>query len=137
ELTVRDYYRNFYRPALAQQPEWTFPATDGYPPDHPLFPETTALMRVIDTLRPRFLCSLHNSASGGAFLVLSRLVPELAEALPAIASRHGVPLASQPTDCIRWPKVAHGVWLMPPIESVIPTKTANPGPRRHGASSAH
>ncbi|TKA13058.1 M14 family metallopeptidase [Actinacidiphila oryziradicis] len=47
-LTLPTYLHHFHRPALAHQPEWTFPLPLAPAP----LPETRALMRLIDALRP-------------------------------------------------------------------------------------
>ena len=66
-FTLRRYIRGFYRPPGNKQVEWTFPINiRGAKFDDPL-PETQALMQLIDSLKPRFLFSLHNSAFGGAY----------------------------------------------------------------------
>ena len=68
---LRHYHRNFYRPRMQEQVEWTFPTeykTLRF--DQPL-PETRALMRCIDELQPRFLFSLHNAEFGGVFYYVS------------------------------------------------------------------
>ncbi|MCY4010384.1 MAG: M14 family zinc carboxypeptidase [Anaerolineaceae bacterium] len=68
---LRNYHRDFYRPRMPEQVEWTFPIdykTLHF--DQPL-PETRALMRCIDELQPRFLYSLHNAEFGGVYYYIS------------------------------------------------------------------
>lgn len=69
--TLRGYYRRFYRPAFAAQPE--FPPVMSDP--RPVMPESEALVRLIDELRPVVQFSLHGVEVGGSFLQLTRAVP--------------------------------------------------------------
>lgn len=112
-FTVAHHHRHFYRPALADQPEWTFPVDAGAKHfDRPL-PETRALMRVIDDLRPGFLFSLHNADFGGAYFQISRPLPGLAGELAALAVSHGVPLDLAPIDTVGYEVAGPGVTLLP------------------------
>lgn len=91
-FTLRRYIRGFYRPPGNKQVEWTFPINiRGAKFDDPL-PETRALMQLIDSLKPRFLFSLHNSAFGGAYWYLTDNIPELCAQLEHAATRQGIPL---------------------------------------------
>ncbi|RZQ61198.1 M14 family zinc carboxypeptidase [Amycolatopsis suaedae] len=86
------YSRHFYRPAMAEQVEWTFPLfTEDYVFDRCL-PETQALMRLIDATRPAFVYSLHNGEFNGCFYYLSRDVSGLAGRLADLATAEGIPL---------------------------------------------
>ena len=70
--TVTNYARHFFRPAPFDQVEWTFPVEyKDLRFDRPL-PETQALMRVIDEVKPRFLYSLHNAGFGGVYYYVTR-----------------------------------------------------------------
>ncbi|MGH3390492.1 MAG: M14 family zinc carboxypeptidase [Actinomadura sp.] len=135
-LDISTYHRNFFRPAFMDQPEWMFPmgrgATSGLEP----LPETRALMRVIDRVRPYMQFSLHNSDFGGAYFILNRAHPDLAEPLKATAEQHGIPLETDPTDADGWPRLGSGVSVMAPATSAIPA-AENGAARRHGASSGH
>ena len=74
---LRNYHRDFYRPPMQEQVEWTFPVdykTLNF--DQPL-PETRTIMRCIDELKPRFLFSLHNAEFGGVFYYISEDSPLL------------------------------------------------------------
>ncbi|WP_168200553.1 M14 family zinc carboxypeptidase [Allokutzneria sp. NRRL B-24872] len=84
--------RNFYRPAMDEQVEWTFPKLDepGYF-DRPL-PETAALARVIDEVRPALISSLHNGEYGGVFTYVSTVDEALTAALGEVPGWFGVPL---------------------------------------------
>lgn len=129
--TIQNYHQHFYRPAFVDQPEWTFPVLDERAYFDRMLPETEALARVIDELRPCFQYSLHNADFGGVFFILSR---ELAVSrdLAAVAAHLDVPLSLGPVDTMGWPEAGPGVYLMPPAEALVGTD----GPR-HGGSSTH
>jgi len=66
-FTITNYATHFYRPAGHQQVEWNFPIkykTLDY--DSPI-PETRALMRMIEEIKPVFMFSLHNAGFGGVY----------------------------------------------------------------------
>lgn len=91
-FTRSHYARHFYRPATEDQVEWTFPFSYKRAYFDRVLPETLALMRLIDALRPDLLCSLHNAESGGVYYYLSRPTPGLYPALHAIPAQLGLPL---------------------------------------------
>jgi hypothetical protein len=91
-FTLSHYGRHFYRPAGSEQVEWTFPIDYRGVYFDDAIPETVALMRLIDEVRPVFTCSLHNSEYGGAFYYVSRGTPELFATLQAIPGHVGVRL---------------------------------------------
>ncbi len=75
-FSVSNYARNFFRPAGHLQVEWTFPI--DYKTlyfDQPL-PETQALMKLMEEVRPDFIFSLHNSGFGGVYAYLTHDIPE-------------------------------------------------------------
>jgi hypothetical protein len=70
-FTPTHYARNFFRPAMFDQVEWTFPIEyKTLKFDKPL-PETKTLMRVIDEVKPDLLYSLHNAGFGGVYYYVS------------------------------------------------------------------
>jgi len=91
-MTRGHYARNFYRPALDEQVEWTFPVTYKRHHFDRVLPETLALMRLIDETTPALLVSLHNSETGGVYYYLSRPQPALYATLHAIPRSLGLPL---------------------------------------------
>ncbi|GGS17828.1 zinc carboxypeptidase [Streptomyces aureoverticillatus] len=135
--TIRHYHSRLYRPAFADQPEWTFPVLDERAYFDRTLPETQALARVIDELRPDFQYSLHNADFGGVFYVLSDPVPGLAEDLAEIAASQGVPLSLGPVDTLGWPEAGPAVYLMPPAEEILAAHARNGGEPRGGGSSTH
>ncbi|GAB2633007.1 M14 family zinc carboxypeptidase [Streptomyces capparidis] len=136
-FTVRHYHAHFYRPAFADQPEWTFPAPDEDAWFDRMLPETQALARVIDELRPRFQYSLHNADFGGVFFVLSRDVPGAARDLGVVARAEGVPLSLGPVDTLGWPEAGPAVYLMPAARQLAAARADGSGGARFGGSSAH
>ncbi|MEV8631845.1 M14 family zinc carboxypeptidase [Streptosporangium sp. NPDC051023] len=88
----RAYAEHFYRPAEADQVEWTFPLTEGEHFFDRTLPETEALMRLMDEVKPAFVYSLHNGELQGAFYYLNRNEPELAVRLARLATGQGLPL---------------------------------------------
>jgi hypothetical protein len=137
-LTIRGYHENFYRPAFEDQPEWTFPVLDERAFFDRTLPETQALARVIDELRPKFQYSLHNANFGGVFFILNGGLPGMGEDLGQVAAEQGVPLSLGPVDTLGWETAAPAVYLMPPASKLI--ESAARGTRnsvRHGGSSAH
>jgi hypothetical protein len=70
-FTPTNYARHYFRPAMFDQVEWTFPIEyKTLKFDQPL-PETKTLMRVIDEVRPTLLYSLHNAGFGGVYYYVS------------------------------------------------------------------
>ncbi len=75
-FSVSSYARHFFRPPGHLQVEWTFPIdykTLHF--DKPL-PETQALMKLMEDVRPDFIFSLHNSGFGGVYAYLTHDIPE-------------------------------------------------------------
>lgn len=91
-FTRSHYRRHFYRPAGDEQVEWTFPISYKRAYFDRVLPETLALMRLIDDVRPSLMGSLHNSEQGGAYFYVSRSEPDLDLILQAIPPAHGIPL---------------------------------------------
>ncbi|MFF0866184.1 M14 family zinc carboxypeptidase [Nonomuraea sp. NPDC003560] len=109
----RAYAEHFYRPAEADQVEWTFPLTgEDYFFDRTL-PETEALMRLMDEVRPALVYSLHNGELQGAFYYLSRNDPALAARLTAIATAEGLPLHMGPPELPGAVQIAPAAYLTP------------------------
>jgi Zinc carboxypeptidase len=130
--SIATHHRHFYRPAMAAQPEWDFSPSPGSPPSAGQLPETLALMRVIDALRPRLQVPLHNADFGGAFFTVNRSVPGIAEPLLAAVARHGLPLETHPTDANGWERAGEGVYVMPPTDSALPPVVEGDEPPHRG-----
>lgn len=108
-FTVRNYARNFYRPAPHQQVEWTFP--NFYKTNYfdRTIPESEMLMRVIDRLKPVLMGSLHNAGFGGVYYYLSRDEPDLYPALYDLPQWEDLPLR------LGEPEVPYAVQFAPAI----------------------
>ena len=92
-FTLYNYARHFYRPASNQQVEWTFPLDYKTLHFHTPLPETAAVMRVLEDIKPSFLYSLHNSAFGGAYWYISDRDETLVAELPLAAQHQDIPLS--------------------------------------------
>ncbi|RMI43989.1 hypothetical protein EBO15_14875 [Actinomadura harenae] len=109
----RAYAEHFYRPDLADQVEWTFPLSVGeYRFDRPL-PETSALMRLMDEVKPSFVCSLHNGEYQGAFFYLNRDDTTLAHKLTELPGMEGLPLHHGEPELPGSRPIAPAVYLTP------------------------
>lgn len=91
-FTRAHYAQHFYRPAGADQVEWSFPVNHEQAYFDTTIPETAALVRLLDEHRPRLVGSLHNSERGGAYYYLSRGEPRLNAVLQAVPEHLGIPL---------------------------------------------
>ncbi|MGW1497717.1 M14 family zinc carboxypeptidase [Streptomyces mirabilis] len=137
--TLRGYYRRFYRPAFAAQPEFPPVASDP----RPVMPESEALVRLIDELRPVVQFSLHGVEVGGSFLQLTRAVPGAAATYRRIAADLGIPLEHRPFDGMGWLAESPGVLVLPdssPTEERDPSGFTSQATwlyaMRHGTVSA-
>ncbi|MFB7025938.1 MULTISPECIES: M14 family zinc carboxypeptidase [unclassified Streptomyces] len=134
--TLEDYHRGLYRPVAAAQPEWTFPA----PGFDATLPETRALMRVIDTVRPALTVSLHGSDTGGVWAIASRAEPALPKIMADLAARYSLHVEQTPWDCIGLPPFGTGAYLLAPV-AIEPDNSPDGGDDRGwgpaGSSSAH
>jgi hypothetical protein len=81
------YFSSFYRPALADQAEYTFPFERESHAFTRVIPEMAAWRTALVMTQPNLLCSLHNCEAGGAFFVTSESNPHLDAALMACAQR--------------------------------------------------
>jgi hypothetical protein len=106
------YFRGFYRPAPAEQVEWSFPLDHAGVWFDRVMPETQALMRLIDDVRPDLLVSLHNGEAGGVYYYLTRAVPDLVGALQSIPAAFGLPLDDGEPESPLAPVLGTGVFGM-------------------------
>lgn len=120
-LDLFTQHRYFYRPALAEQPEWTFPIPWKDSGEYRFsLPENEALADLVDELEPVVAVSLHNAEFGAPFFIASREVPGLAGQLAAVAAARGLPVSEAPSgDVVGWPVLGPGVYRMPPVEDLV------------------
>lgn len=102
------YFRNFFRPGFHEQPEWL---PDGAAAA--ALPETRALLRLQDELKPFFQCSLHGVDVGGGFVELTRDLPGLDRRMAHAAARLGIPRELGPYDTLYWPRLGPAVYRIP------------------------
>ncbi|MFH8466102.1 M14 family zinc carboxypeptidase [Streptomyces sp. NPDC017991] len=107
--TLLDYHHGFFRPAGPEQPEWS---PSVLPPDR-WPPETLALIRVVDELRPYLQVTLHGTDLGGSWVQLTRDIPGLAEPFGKSAAELNIPVETGASDAAGWPASGPGVHVMP------------------------
>ena len=90
--TLYNYSRNFFRPAGHKQVDWTFPIDYKELHFHAPIPETQAMMKLIEEIKPRFIYSLHNAGFGGAYWYITDPTPELYDEMRQTAKQVDVPL---------------------------------------------
>lgn len=91
-MSFRSYAKGFYRPPHHEQVEWSYPVlhrTLRFPRPAP---ETMAVMRVMERVRPKLFYSLHNSGFGGVYFYASEHRPETFSRWTELVSRLGLPL---------------------------------------------
>ncbi len=91
-FTVSHYARNYYRPASKEQVDWTFPVEYKELSFHDSLPETEAMMRLIDEIRPHIIYSLHNAGFGGVYWYVTEDVPELYRPMRELVESEEIPL---------------------------------------------
>ncbi|WP_328747540.1 M14 family zinc carboxypeptidase [Streptomyces sp. NBC_00285] len=107
EPSLTECHRGFYRPAFALQPE-SLPMPPGTP-----LPESAALIRLLDELRPVAQFTLHGIEFGGAFVMMTREVTGAADAFRRTAARLRVPVDRHPVDGPDWRLDPPGVLVLP------------------------
>ncbi|MFJ6453940.1 M14 family zinc carboxypeptidase [Paenarthrobacter sp. NPDC091669] len=107
------YSRNFYRPAPAEQVEWSFPLSHKEAFFDTVIPETQALMRLMVETKPSLLVGLHNAELGGVYYYLNRDLPGAVTALHAIPEALGLPLEVGEPESSEFPPLAEAVYRMP------------------------
>lgn len=103
--TLYNYSRNFFRPAGHQQVDWTFPIDYKELHFHDTIPESEAMMRLIDEIRPQFIYSLHNAGFGGVYWYLSWQTPEIYEAMREATVKQNIPMhlgEPEAPFCVEW-----------------------------------
>jgi len=92
EFTPLKYTRNYYRPPGHEQIEWTFPIEyKKLKWDTPL-PETKALMKIIDEVKPDFMFSLHNAGFCGVYWYVSQDIKEMYPELIKLVEEQDLPI---------------------------------------------
>ena len=86
------YALNYYRPPHREQVEWSFPVSYRTLQFSTPAPETAAVMRVMQRVRPALFYSLHNAGFCGVYFYLSDERPALVPSLHALVAAQGLPL---------------------------------------------
>lgn len=110
------YVRGFFRPAPDEQPEWTFPTDYKRAFFDRMLPETQALARVIDDIRPELYVSLHNSETGGAYWYVSHWDAQLLDDLHRVSETAGVIVDRGEAESPHLTRLSPGVFLAPRFE---------------------
>lgn len=140
EWTPKKYTLNYYRPPGFKQVEWTFPIEYKTLKFNSPTPETKALMKIIDEVKPDFMASLHNAGFCGAYFYLSKPIPKIYDKLHRVSNKFKIPIHMGEPETPYIIKFADAIFKMP---SVIETyeyiaKHTGKDPARiikHGASS--
>jgi len=112
-FTPLNYALNYYRPPGYQQIEWTFPVKyKTLVWDKPI-PETRALMRIMEDVKPQFVYSLHNSDLGGVYFYVSSRCKPLYPKLQNLAKREQLPLHLGEPETPYMKKLAEAIFKMP------------------------
>jgi hypothetical protein len=137
-FTRSHYSRNLFRPPLQQQPEWTFPNLGDTGYFDRVLPETLALIRAIDLVRPDLMCSLHNREFGGVYYYITEELPDLAEKLAALTTGTGIPLHHGDAELPGARSIRPGVFFVPNHQVVQDMVGGELGQEaRFGMSSLH
>lgn len=134
-LTIDRYYREFYRPPAGWQPCATFPIPGRFEDPRP---ETAAVMRLSDEIRPLAVPVWHNGDFGGAWSVVNQRPPTgLAADLRAAAAVAGLPVQAHDSDVIGWESDGEGVFIEPRADGSATSMSGSLGRSTRGATIGH
>ncbi len=119
------YFRHFYRPPGDEQVEWTFPINYKTKYFDAMLPETQALQRVIDAIRPDFYVPLHNSESGGAYFYVSEPLNDLVPLLHRLPAEFGIPLHRGEPEAAHFTELAPAIFESGTSQDVYEWREAN------------
>lgn len=119
------YFRHFHRPAGAEQVEWTFPINLRARYFDAMLPETQALQRAIDDIRPDWYVPLHNSETGGAYFYAHREATSLVPLLHRLPAAVGIPLHLGEPESMHHEIIAPAVFATSSPEAVYAWREAN------------
>lgn len=91
-FTFQNYLTHFFREALADQAEYSFPGQYKFFQFDKPTPQTAAYMAVLEEVKPDFLYSLHNAELGGVFYFISEDAPPLYEIFSELPGWFGLAL---------------------------------------------
>jgi hypothetical protein len=111
-MSVSTYAAGFYRPPHHEQVEWSYPVhyeTLRFPRPAP---ETAAVMRVMERVRPEIFYSLHNAGFGGVYFYASEDRPGVFAAWRTLVGRLELPLHAGEPEVPYLEPLAPGVFRM-------------------------
>ncbi len=111
--TPINYALNYYRPPGFQQIEWTFPIKYKTLTWNKPIPETKALMRIMETQKPQFMYSLHNSGFGGVYFYVSAQCKPLYPKFQNLAKKEKLPLHLGEPETPYMKQLAEAIFKMP------------------------
>jgi len=122
-IDLTAYFRGFFRPAMAEFPDWDFPldysseAGSLHRPSQ--LPESQALRAALELSRPIALNALHNAELGGAHFCLAgtRETRGLAQQLSELISQFDMPRETAMLDDPSAVPLAPGVFPVPDLGS--------------------
>ena len=115
EWTPKKYALNYYRPPGFKQVEWTFPIEYKTLKFNKPVPETRALMKLIDNIKPIFMASLHNAGFCGAYFYLSDPLPKVYSKLHEVAGKFEIPIHLGEPEVPYVIKFADAIFKMPTV----------------------
>ncbi len=86
------YARHYYRPPSHEQIEWTFPVEYKKLLFSNSPPETQALMKLIDEIKPTFMFSLHNAGFCGVYWYITHDIKEMYPELIDLVEQEQLPI---------------------------------------------
>jgi hypothetical protein len=91
-FTFQNYLTHFFREALRDQAEYSFPASYKGLQFEKSTPQTLAWLAALELVKPDFLYSLHNSEMGGVFYLITEEAPPLKEIFAELPEWAGLAL---------------------------------------------
>ena len=132
-FTIEQYAKNMYRPANHLQVDWTFPVKHRDYEFNAVLPETEAVMKLIDEIKPKFIYSLHNAGFGGVYWYISEAMPaDVYEKMANSTERQGVPLHMGEPEVPIVLELAPAIYRMGEITELYDFLYENMGPEAAG-----
>jgi hypothetical protein len=136
QLAPKEFILGARRPPSHQQIEWTFPINYKKLRFEEPLPETKALMKLIEDIRPDFVYSLHNAGFGGAYFYMSEAASPLYSAFYELVESQGLHLHLGEPEVVWVNQFADAIFQTPAItnaydfleeQGVDPTKAITGG----------
>jgi Zinc carboxypeptidase len=132
-LNPEAYLQDFFRPALDEQADYTFPLViPGYSFTSSS-PENVAWQEAIRIVRPDLLVSLHNAEHGGVFYFVTRNLSDLTAELAEQPGRYSMPLDEVGEPFAETVPLLPGVFLAPDMVALVSHDSA---PRSYHAGNS-